>query len=351
MTNPLARNLLAAFLSMISLLANAENRFTGTYMTDAHPHKMIYLALTQTQDSVAGAMTIVTPNHKGGVDSQTVPLRGTSDGNSISLIAEQFLNNLAITGQKKGRTIALTFPSASGDLATLSFAPASENDFNAAVIKWRQSLFAMHSNQERLKARQINEHQKLEKLARSFYDNVRAIKGTGISDDLIQAKSALQNERLALKEIEEGLAQLKRDTSLRPMTCHQAYQTVGYDFQQTMEFSYKQTLGHANSQFQSAVIRLEKRLSHVDSMTEQIRKNASELQEAIRISKFPPPRLSISPGEEIAPLEQYQTLARLSKEEVPALKTQNEELLNKAKEIMREGKDVMETAQSLVRCR
>ncbi len=351
MINSLAQYLLAALMAVIPLLASAENRFTGTYMADVRPQQMIYLALTQTQDFVAGAMTIVTPDQKGGIGNQTVPIRGAADGNSISLMAERFLNNLAITGHKKGSSIVLTFPGASGGLAIVSFAPASENDFNAAVTKWRQSLHAMYADQERLKARELDEHRKLEKLARPLYDNVFAIRGTGIGDDLMQAKSALEDERSALKELESGLAELKRNASLRPMTCYQAYQTVAYDYQQTIGFAYKQTLGYANTQFQSAVSRLENRLSRVDAMVEQIKKNAIELQEAIRTSSFSLPKLPISPGEEQAPLEQYQMLARSSKEELPTLKAQNEEILNGAKEIVREGKGVMEAAQSLVRCR
>lgn len=350
MINLLARNMVAVLMAMIPLLASAENRFTGTYMADARPQEMIYLALTQTQDSVAGAMTIVTPDHEGNVESRTLPLRGTADGNTISLVAEQFLNDLAITGRKKGGSITLTFPGLSGGLATLSFTPASENDFNAVLTKWRQQLLAMHADQEQLKARELEEHQKLEKLARPLYDNIRAIKSTGIGDNLTEAKSALNDERSALKELEEALAELKRNASIRPMTCYQAHQTVAYDFQQTMGFTYKQTLGYANSQFQSAVSRLEQRLSRVDGMVEQIKKNAAELQEAIRVSSFPLPKLPISPGEEQDPLEQYQMLARSSKKELPILKAQNEEILNKAKKIVHEGKSVMEAAQSLVRC-
>lgn len=345
------RNTLVALLTVISLLACAENRFTGTYMANALPQKIIYLALTQTQDSIAGAMTIVTPNEKGGVASQTIPIHGTVDGSAISLTAERFLNNLAITGRKKGNSIALTFPSVSGDLATLSFEPALENDFNGAVKKWRQALSANYTERVRLKMQETAEHQKLEKLAGTLNDNVKAIKATGIKDDLSQANSALQDERSALKELEVGLAELKRNAALRPMTCYQAYQTVGYDFQQTMGFAYKQTLGYANSQFRSATSKLDERLSRVAGMTDQIEKNSIELRNAIRLSTFPSPKLVISPGDERGPMEQYKMLARSSKDELPALKAQNEEILAKAKELMHEGKVVMETAQSLVRCR
>ena len=135
------------------------------------------------------------------------------------------------------------------------------------------------------------------------------------------------------------------------MTCYQAYQTIAYDFQQTMWFAYKQTLGYANAQFRSATSNLAERLSRVAGMTDQIEKNAIELRDAIQLSMFPLPKLVISPGDERGPMAQYKMLARSSEDELPALKAQNDEILAKAKALMHEGKGVMETAQSLVRCR
>lgn len=351
MSCKLTRNLLAIFLSLIPLLASGENRFAGSFMADVRPEVMIYLALTQTQDFIAGAMTIVIKNQKGTVDSRTVPIRGIADGNAITLMAERFLNNLSITGRKKGNSILLTFPDVSEGVATLTFAPASEDDFNVVITQWRQSLLAMYTSRERMIEQELKEHKKLKILANSLYDSVRIITNTGIKEDLTQADHALQDEHYAIAELEKSLAELKHNASLRPMTCYQAYQTVAYDFYQTMGFTFNQNLGYANSEFQSIMNRLEERLSHVDNMVEQIKKQTAELQEAIQVSLFPLPKLPILPGEEQLSLEQYQMLAHSTKDKIPTLKAQNKELVNKASELMREGKSAVETAQSLVRCR
>ena len=90
--------------------AFAENQFTGTYVADARPHELIYLALTQTKDSVAGVMTIVSPDGDGGVSNQTLPVRGTADGGTINLVAERFLSKLAVSGKKSDELIVLAFP-------------------------------------------------------------------------------------------------------------------------------------------------------------------------------------------------------------------------------------------------
>lgn len=345
------RNTLVVLLTVISLCACDVNRITGTYMANARPQQLIYLALTQTQETIDGAMTVVTPNGKGGVASQTIPIRGTADGSAISLMAERFLNNLAITGQKRGSSITLTFPSVSGGLATLSFEPASENDFNGAVTKWRQVLSMNYTEQVRLKAQQAAEHQKLEKLAGALNYNVEAIKATGIGDDLSQAKSELKDERSALKELEGDFAELKHKASLRPMTCYRAYQSVAYDLQQVMGYAYKQNLGYANSRFRLATRNLDKRFSVAASLIHQTKKNSIELRDAIQLSTFPLPKLVISPGDERGQVEQYEMLVRSSKDEIPALKAQNDGILAKAKLLIQEGKGVMEAAQSLVRCR
>ena len=345
------RTTLIALLAIFAFPTFAESKFTGTYMSNARPHELIHLALTQTQNSIAGAMTMVTPDKEGGLRGQTMVVRGTADGNAISIIAERSSSNLAITGRKNGSIIALTFPGTAGNLATRSFEPASEKFFNGAVTKWRQELSANHNEQLRLKAQEAAEQQLLERLSRILERNVSAIKATEIGHDLSEAKAALQRESAALRELEGKSVELKRSATVSPMTCYQAYETVAYNFHQTMGHIYKQDLGYANSQFRSATSKLEQRLMPVNGMTEEIEKNALELREAIRLRKFPLPRLVMSPGEEKAPLEEYKLLARSSEDQLPALKAQNEDILAKAKELMQDGKLMVETAKGLVRCR
>lgn len=333
------------------MAAVAENRFTGTYIADARPYEMMFLALTQTEGSVTGVMTIVSPDRTGGVGNQTLSVHGNADGNSINLTAERFLSNLPLSGTKSGPSIDLTFPGESGGLATRSFSPGSEREFNAAIGKWRQSLLVRHEEHERLDAEVRRTNTELQNLAQALFDDVRTIRNTGIGNDLAEIANALRDEHLALRELERNLSELKRSASVRPMTCYQAFQTVGYDYRQSMGYTYKQTLGYANSQYNSAVSALEVRLSHVEPLVGEIREGSAKLKEALRVSKFAAPTLAISPGDELGPVEEYLKLAHSAQEGLPTFKSENAQLLATAKALIDEGKGIMDQAQSLVRCR
>ena len=89
----------------------------------------------------------------------------------------------------------------------------------------------------------------------------------------------------------------------------------------------------------------------MEEIVAKIKQEVQELDRAIKASQFPLPKLNIMPGEELSALEQYQALAALARKELPAFKSENENILNKAKQFMREGKAAMEKAQSLVSCR
>lgn len=343
--------LVAAALLAFATTAVAENRFTGTYIADARPGEMMFLALTQTGESVSGVMTIVSPDRSGGLDNQTLEVHGSADGNSINLTAKRFLSNLLLSGTKSGRSIDVAFPSESGGLATISFTPGTELEFNAAIGEWRQPLLKKHEEQERLDAEVRKTNSDLQNRAQALFANVGIIKTTGIGSDLADIATALRDEHLALNELEGNLSELKRSASVRPMTCYQAYQTVGYDFRQTMGYTFKKTLGYANSQHASTMKALEVRLSHVDPLVASIREGAAKLKEALQASKFAAPALPISPGDELEPVAQYLKLAHSAQERMPTFRSENSQIVAAAKAVMDEGQGVMNQAQSLVRCR
>jgi hypothetical protein len=260
----------------------------------------MYLALTHTRDGVSGSLTIVVPDKKEGTHSRTLSLHGDTDGNAISLSAE----NLIFNGRKEKDSILLMFPNDSGIISTFKFSPGSEKEFNEAVTKLRQLILAAIRADQETEKHKKSEKDKLTELAGALENDVLAIKRTGIKADLDDIASALNNEYLAVRQLEEHLAALQRDTSVRPMTCYQAYQTVGYDFNQTLKYDYEQTLGYANSQYKDAIIRLEERLSGVEIIVGKIKQEAQELNQAVKQSKFPLPKLDIMPGDESGALKE-----------------------------------------------
>jgi hypothetical protein len=338
-----------------------QNTFTNTFIADSRPSEMLYLGLTQTKDSVSGSLTIVTPDGKGRTKSNTLSLRGTTDGDSITLIADKLFENLAINGRKQGETVVLMFPTNSGNISNVIFTPTTQNNYNLLLKKWQEELTVIHNvkeiqtkladtkRQEELAAIS-KEKESLTKFADTLFNDINLYTTTGIKYDIDDIQSALDDEKTALRSLEIHLADLRQHALIRPMTCYQAYQVVGYDFNQTLGYDYSQSLGLANNQFTNAIARLEKRLSNVEPLVEKTREDAQNFDRAIKNSKYPIPKLRTMPKDELKGLELYQALSASAHDNLPTFKITHTDNLNKAKKIMREGEIILNKTQSLVRC-
>ena len=338
-----------------------QNTFTNTFIADSRPREMLYLGLTQTNDSVSGSLIIVTPDGNGSTKSNTLSLRGTTDGDSITLIADRILEKLTINGRKQGERVVLMFPTNSGNISNVIFIPTTENNYNLLLKKWQEELTVTHKDKEILTkladtkrqeelAAISKDKESLTKLADILFNDINLYTTTGIKQNFSDIKSALNDEKAALRSLEIHLTDLQHHASIKPMTCYQAYQVVGYDFNQTLGYDYSQTLGYANNQFTNAVARLEKRLSNVEPLVEKTGHDAQNLDRAIKDSRYPLPKLRAMPKDELHGLEQYQTLATSAHDDLPALKATHTDNLNKAKEIMREGEGILKKTQALMRC-
>lgn len=328
----------------LSLVCNivggyGQNTFTGIFHSDSRPTEMLYLSLTQTGDIVSGSLIIVTPDGNGSTKSNTLPLRGTTDGDAITLTADRLFGDLVINGRKQGETIVLMFPTDSGNISTVAFAPTTDVDYNLLLSRWQEELAAIHKESKRLT-----------KLATALSGDVNAAKSTGITRNLTDIRSALDDEASALQHLEDNLAKLKYEASLRPMTCYQANSKVDYDYNSRMAYSYDSRLGYAHDKFKARLEELEERLSNVEPLVTKIKQEARALDQAIEDSKYPLPNLDIMPGDEAQALEHYKEVAASARNELPVLKATHSDILNEAKGIMREGEGILRATQASVRC-
>lgn len=341
-------NILLYLLSVCNpAVSYGQSKFTGTFMADFRPEGMMYLMLTQTQEVVSGSLMVVSPDSKGGTESQTVPLHGVADRDAITMTVKRLFGDSMVSGRTQGEQIVLMFPSKSGFISTVTFVPASESEFNMILTDWRKQLASTYGETQRIKVQQDRQ----QKLARALAADVTAIKHTRIPGDLNDVKQALASERSALRELEGRLTHLKRLAAVRPMTCYHARSTVGYAFRSELMYTYRSVLGYADRQFQDAVKRLEERLSRVENNVARIKHEAQELNQSIKLTQGALTKLDIMPGEELPAIEEYQVIAASVRKELQTLKLENERILNRAKEIVREGRAVMEKAQSLITCR
>ena len=340
------------YLLMISNLAASygQSLFTGSFLADSRPHKIMHLVLTQTKDSVSGSLIIVMPNGRGSTKSNTLILRGTTDGNAITLISTKFLEDSVINGRKQREKIMLMFPTDSGSISNVTFLPATGDYYNLLLKQWQEELATSHKRQQRELTAIQSEKQKLTKLAETLSDSINTAKSTRIKQNLDDLKSALKDEQFALQDLEDDFAELRGNASLRPMTCYQANSVVDYDYNSRMAHSYDSRLGYAHNEFMNQFEELEKRLLNVEPLATKIKQAAHALDQAIKDRKFSLPNLSVMPGDEKQVLEQYQVLATSASNDLLSLKAAHSGILSKAKEIMREGEKTLAKTQALVRC-
>ncbi|MFZ6771848.1 hypothetical protein ACO0LB_03940 [Undibacterium sp. SXout7W] len=326
--------------------AFGESPFTGTFISNLDQNGVMFLSLVQTQTTVSGLLVSVYPDNEQGTRSHTNSLRGETDG-KILILKD---GSLVLNGKKSGSSISLTFPDRSGLIFTATFIPGTETEFNRSVIKLRDTRLSQIALNKETERQAEGERQKLFKLVNILQADVAAIKNTDIKSDLESVASSVKGAYSAIKDIEAHLAKLKREASVRPMTCYQANQTVRYGFEQTMRYDFSQTLGYAANNYKNGIQRLGERLEKVSGMVAKIDQEANDLRQAIKIAKFGVPKLTFSPGEEQAPLKQYQELAALARGEMPRLQQKLDNAVSRAKELMQEGEQVMRAAQDLVRC-
>lgn len=312
---------------------------------------MMYLALTQTKDSVAGSLIIVTPDNRGSTKSRTLMLQGTTDRDAVTLISTRLLDDsVVINGRKQRDKIMLMFPTESGKILNIAFFPVAEDHYNQMLKQWQEELDANYKLQQAETVASQNEKQKLVKLANTFSDAINTVTSSLINQNFRDLKFALEDEQFALQNLENDLNDLKRNASVRPMTCHQANSVVSFDFNSRMAHSYNSRLGYAINTYLSRLEELEERLSNVESLSTETREKSRQLAAAIQSSQYPLSKLRASPGDEEEVLAQYQKQADSIRHELPFLRAAHLDILGKAEEIMKEGELILEKTQALIRC-
>jgi hypothetical protein len=317
--------------------------FTGSYFRDGRPGEIDYLTLTQAGAKVVGSITGVSVKNLQ-LQSFTIPLSGTADGDSVSLAAKD--RDLIINGRKEGDLVVLTFPTPTGPLVRLTLHPSDISKFNAAVADWGRVLTV-----ERTKVQQKQEGDKrLTSLAVELQTRLDAMKYTGIPNGVQQVEGALAQEAAALHALQAHLADTKRDASVRPLTCHQSG-LVTHDYRAVMGHDANSWLVHAIKQFKSSKHALNARLAHSDIGIAEASETGTALKQAIALAAPPLPQLAATPDEVGPAIARYRKIATTARDALPHMEAAHEANIQKAKELMSQGEAVLEDTRSQVRCR
>ena len=207
------------------------------------------------------------------------------------------------------------------------------------VTVWQQQLAGINQ-----------ENEKLTKLANSLANEIDMYKSTRIKHDIADINSALELEQERLSDIENRFNEMKRDASVNPMTCYDAFNKIEWDFNQLQGYEYNNALAYAKNQFHAALDSLESRLSQVQPNIENTKRIAQEFSSEIKNSKNTLPKLKIKPGDEIPVIAEYEEIVNNARTQLPNFKEKETTILSKAKEYIQEGDELRKRTQRLVRC-
>lgn len=341
-----SRLAIASLLFLVPLISHAFGSISGTYVADNRPREILFLTLTQSGNTLAGSLTIVTPDSNGGTAAGTQDLTGIVDGDHVDLKSYA----LHFNGSRTGSTLLLSASTTNGYRVTYHFASKNEDAFNQVLTEWRRGLASAHERAIVEAAAQASEREAITKLSHELTADINNIKNTGIPTDLSDMEHAISDQRTAIEQMKNDLLALKRDAEATPMTCYQAYQVVGYDYSQKLGYDYRSTLGYSISTYQNAKGNLEKRLANVPDIVAKVTKDAAALQQALRTKRYQSPTPNVSPNDAKDLAVKYQAMASDAQSRLPQLQTEVDNIVEQAKQLIAEGKSVAQGAQSSVAC-
>jgi hypothetical protein len=344
----LLKLMLAGFVAGPYALTSAAT-LSGTYLGDARPHALYYVTLIQSKNGLNGSMMEVWSNNKGGTDSTTLSLSGSANDGLLVLTATAFLDKRVLNGKQEGSVLSLSIPMSSGRLTKLVLTPSTDQGFNKALEQWRDSLRLNYAQRQKDGAAREEEARNISALANRLAEALRAISMSELRGDAEAIQSSLKSQRKDVGQLEVDLKNLKKDASVRPMTCYQAHQTVGYDFNQTMGYTYNTSLEYNARNFQRHVDSLEKQLSSSSAAVAQVVEHANSLEAALRVRRFNT-QVSPQPAAADAPLASYQNLVMSTQNNIGPWMAEKKATAEKAAELMHDGQRIAQEAQALVRC-
>lgn len=199
-------------------------------------------------------------------------------------------------------------------------------------------------------AQKDTEADTLRRLSKSLSDDIQNITQTGIPQDVVDIKLAMEKAKNGVRDIEESLTTLKIDASVSPMTCYQAQQKVQYDFEQKLKYHWDQSLGTAIKQFRESVGQLEKRLENGDKVVKKTIEDAKSLEQAVKKRRYTQSGVSLESGAEHHPVEQYQLLISSARAQLPTWKAEVDSQIAKARKMMQEGQTLTQESLRSANC-
>ena len=118
----------------------------------------LFVEWTRNDDDLTGTLvqTRLSDEDPTQVETDRVPLRGTVDGENVTLELGSTIGGNNLTGRLDGDTLELTFPGDDGDLQRLEFKEGDQNTYNTAAEQVRQRAADARAEQEEAEAKEAD---------------------------------------------------------------------------------------------------------------------------------------------------------------------------------------------------
>lgn len=350
MGNTRSQFILALCMLLFVLGPVSAASLSGTYIGDSRPQALYFLTLIHTRDVVTASLVEVSPTGSGRTETDSVSLSGSVNDGLFTLRADGLFSGRVFSGRSQNGHIMLSFPTRGGALGTITFVRGAEDSFNKLLAPWKQGLQASYAEQQREEKARETEARALNALSDKLAHDLRKIRAKDIENKVKDIQHDLDGERKALIQLTKDLQNLRREADVRPMSCYQAFQRVGYAFHQTMGYTFNTSLGYEVRNFERNLKDLQNLLSESPAVISDTQEHARALGEAIKGRRFAT-KISLQPTETDEPLKQYRAVLDYARSSLEDFQSQNDAHLAEAKVRMRQGEEIVRETQDLVRCR
>lgn len=317
-------------------LADASNEFTGQFVADNRPTELIYLAITQAENSISGIMILVSPNDDGGTKENTLSLEGIADGDAATLREKRLFGDYVMTARRDQGGVIITFPSRNGEVLPIKFTEASDSEYSSKLSEWKQLIADIHS-----------EHSSIMAHANALAEFVRQIEGTGIPKDLADISEALSRQEDVSDSIREREKKFRELANVRSAAnCDYVYSEVSPYFYTNLESYFYTDFAPVDTNYKQAVSDIERRIGNVDEVVAMAKEEALGLRDSLSARRFPLPELPTLPVDEQQVFDKYVSLASSAKVDVESIKTRYAAIAARTIEVMQNSKRTLDTLEA-----
>ena len=339
----LVAGLWLVFVSACAPASSARSPIVGTYLADNRPHELIYLDLVAVERSVTGAMTLVTMDEELGTQLDRFDMRGTGDGNTVTLAADRFLGraDTTVTVARTGNRLTIVLPTFTGETVSLPLRPTSAEELNGLVGVWSAEQETARRRRDGIADQEAAVTRHADELARALAD-VRT-RTRRLRDLSAEARTALSEDEIKVQSLAGFVLQLKRDGAITESD-------PGLRCSATRARRLAGDRTSLESVFASERPRLAEAVERLDAELATGRRRVAVARDRMRLvdeARAVAPAVTVvavQPGDDVRTLDAYEAGAETARRDLESFKASDQQFRSRSRDLVAEARAVLNEA-------